>query len=136
MIRIIITIVLTIVMSFGVFAQSKNAPTKDAVEQLMSLGDGMKTVNGITESLAKDLTVTNSEKFRAEMNIFKVAMLKTAVETFTKDYTDTEVKAIYKEFNDTTIIDRSDLTNNFFAKWRKIKGTFFKSAKETYFKYK
>ncbi|MEE9349068.1 MAG: hypothetical protein V3U80_03410 [Flavobacteriaceae bacterium] len=134
MIRLIITIALTILMSFGIFAQSKT-PTTAKVEQLMAVKQGMKTVNNITAELAEGVSAENFNKFQEEMADYKSAMLKTAMETFKNDYSASDIDAIYTECT-SDAIDYSDKTNNFFKKWRKLKATFYRNAKQAYFRHK
>lgn len=120
-------------ISVGIFAQGK-APSEKAITKLMFVKKGMSTVNTITENLSQKMDAKKATAFKVEMDTYKKNMLDKAMRTFKSDYTASQIDAIYKECTSDKI-DYTDLTNNFFAKWRRLKGEFFKSAKETFFKY-
>ena len=119
-------------VAFGAFAQNK---TNDAITKLMYVKQGMKTVNSISGELVSGVAAENVAKFNTEMKAYKENMLQKAIKTFSSDYSASQLDAIYKECTSDKI-NYSDMTNNFFAKWRQIKGEYFKNAKETYFKYR
>ena len=131
--KILFIFVLTFA-TIGLSAQSKKGPTDKAITQLMHVKKGMVSVNGITNELAEKIEPSKEKAFRAEMDTFRGDMINNAMKTFKADYTASEIDAIYKECTSDKI-DYTDLTNTFFAKWRRLKGEFFKHAKETYFKY-
>lgn len=135
MIKVIISLILTLLMTIGLLAQTDKTPTKDALEHLMAVKRGMETVNNITESLAKDIAIDKVDLFRAEMKTYKETMLTTAMTEFKTTYSTSDIDAIYTECTSDKI-EYTDQTNDFFKKWRKLKGNFFRQAKQTYFKYK
>ena len=131
--KLILSFVFTLI-SLGVFAQNK-VPTDAAITKLMEVKKGMISVNSITDQLAQDFSTDKATAFKAEMAVFKTDMLSKSYAKFKTDYTADEIDFIYEECTSDKI-DYTDLTNNFFAKWRSLKGQFFKNAKLTYRKYK
>ena len=131
--KIFLTFVLTFI-AIGMFAQ-KSIPTDTAVLKLMNIKKGMVSVNSLADSMSKKMTLKNATDFKTEMNVYKAEMIAKAMETFKNDYSVEDIDFIYNECTSDKI-DYTDLTNNFFRKWRSIKGNyFFSKAKASYAKY-
>jgi len=129
--KIIFALVFAFV-ALGMFAQNK---TDKAITKLMYVKQGMKTVDAIAGELTNGVASENLAKYTAEMKTFKTDMLQKARESFKANYTLSQLDAIYTECTSDKV-DYTDLTNNFFAKWREYRGEYFRNAKQTYFKYK
>lgn len=131
--KIFLSFVLVFV-SMTLFAQ-KTVASDAAILKLMNARKGMVSVNSLVDNMTKNMNEKDAKNYRLEMDVFKKQLIDTALTTFKKDYTAVQIDAIYKECT-SDIIDYSDLTNNFFKKWRNLKGNlYFAKAKETYFKY-
>ena len=130
--KIILTLAL-IVSTFGMFAQ-KNAPSDAAVLKLMNVKRGMESVNSLADDMAKNMDSKKAISFKKAMNVHKTNLINEAVKKFKAEYTAKEIKAIYDECTSDEI-NYSDLTNDFFKKWRRLKGElYFKYAKEEFSK--
>lgn len=131
--KIILLLALTFVTS-SLFAQMYG-PKEQAILKLMTVKKGMVSINSLSDNMSKDMSTENATNFKAEMDVYKKELVSTALETFKADYTAKEIDAIYKECTSDKI-NYTDLTNNFFKKWRRLKSDlYFSKAKETYFKY-
>ena len=125
--KIILTLVL-IVTTIGMFAQ-KSTPSDADVLKLMNVKRGMDAVNSLADDMSKNMDSKKAITFKKAMNDYKTNLINEALKTFKAEYTAKEIKAIYDECT-SDVINYSDLTNNFFKKWRRIKGEmFFKHAK-------
>lgn len=130
--KIILTLVL-IVTTIGMFAQ-KNTPSDADVLKLMNVKRGMDAVNSLADDMSKNMDTDKSIAFKKAMDGYKINLINKALKKFKAEYTAKEIKAIYDECTSDEI-NYSDLTNDFFKKWRSLKGEqFFKYAKEEYVK--
>lgn len=131
-----ITIVFVLfLVSFSLFSQKAMTARDAAIIELMHVKKGMISVNSLTQSMSKNMDKKQAASFKVEMDAFKDQLISTALSTFKKDYTAEEISYIYTECTSDKI-NYSDLTNDFFKKWRHLKGNlYFKKAKESYFKY-
>jgi len=132
--RILLSFIL-ITSTISMFSQ-KSVPSDAAILKLMNVKRGMATVNSLINEMPKSLDTKKSIEFKRLLNSNKMDLINTSIRTFKAEYTAKEIDFIYNECT-SDIIDYSDLTNNFFKKWRHLKGElFFGKAKQLYSKYK
>jgi hypothetical protein len=132
--KIILTLVL-IITTIGMFAQ-KNSPSDADVLKLMNVKRGMNSVNSLADDMSKNMDTKKAITFKKVMDGHKTTLINEALKKFKAEYSAKEIKAIYDECTSDEI-NYSDLTNNFFKKWRRLKGElFFRYAKEEYSKFK
>ena len=131
--KIILTLVL-ITITIGSFAQ-KSTPSDADVLKLMNVKRGMESVNSLADDMSRNLDSKKQIEFKKVMKKHKSTLIKEALKKFKAEYTAEEIKAIYDECTSDEI-NYSDLTNDFFSKWRRIKGEqFFRFAKQEFSKY-
>jgi hypothetical protein len=117
----------------NVNAQDNTIDTK--LTQLLEAKNGMGGVNSVIKKLASAVPEKNVEAFTNEMNTIKSKFLKDTFVDLKKDYTLKDINDIYTEYMDESIVNYTDKTNNFHAKWRNLRSAFFRDAKATYKKY-
>ncbi len=120
-------------IAVNTFAQTKSF--NQNITDLMFAKNGMGGIENSASKLSTEMTGNKKVAFLNKMNTLKTEFMKNTISQFKKDYTNEEIVAIYTEFH-SDIINRSDLHNDFFSKYRRIKGLYFKSAKELYFQYR
>lgn len=114
---------------------SQNKTFDENITQLMYAKNGMGGVEKITDQLANSLADDKKATFTTTLNNVKEKFIIDSKAKFKQDYTNEQIVAIYNEFHSSEI-NYTDETNGFFAKFRKLKGQFFKKAKELYFEHK
>ena len=123
-----------IISTIGLFAQ-KSTPTDAAVLKMMNVKRGMESVNSLANDMSRNLDSKKITKFKKVMDNHKATLISEALKKFKAEYTAKEIKAIYDECTSDEI-NYSELTNNFFSKWRRLKGEFyFRYAKEEFSKF-
>ena len=129
----LLLLVTVLFISISSFAQSKTIDQN--ITKLMYAKNGMGAIENVTTKLATGISENKRTEFSTKLNSLKTEFIQKTMVRFKKDYTNEEITAIYNEFHSDKI-NYTDETNNFFAKFRKLKGEFSKSAKELYFQYK
>ena len=114
------------------FAQSKSFDQN--LTQLMYAKNGMGPIENLTPKLVQGISEEHKAAFITKMNTLKIEAIKNIKDQFKKDYTNSQIIAIYSEFTSDKI-NYTEETIGFFGKFRKLKGQFSKSAKELYFQY-
>ena len=123
-----ITILLFTVSTFAQQASKEN------ITKLMYAKKGMSGVESISADLAKSISATNKTAFTTKLDNLKTEFIKSTIAQLKSDYTDAEIVAIYNEFTSDKI-NYEEETIAFFSHYRRLKGLFFRDAKQLFFEY-
>lgn len=118
------------VVSTSAFSQTFE---KD-IKKLMYAKNGLGAVENITTKLSKGVAENDKAKFEKEMNDLVSRFIDNTVEELKTNYTNEQINAIYAEFHSDKI-NYEEETIQFFSNYRRLKGEFFRSAKELYYQY-
>ncbi len=125
----IILFVAVLLFSISSFAQNKSID--ENLTQLMYAKNGLVGVENIATKMSLGVSENNKTTFIAGVENLKTEFMQNALSELKKEFSNADIIAIYNEFTSDKI-EYEDRTVNFFAKFRKLKGQYFKSVKELF----
>ncbi len=126
----IILFIAVLLFTISSFAQTKTID--ENLTQLMSAKNGLVGVENVATKMSQGISNENNKTvFITGVENLKTEFMQNALSELKREFSNDDVIAIYNEFTSDKIV-YEDRTVNFFAKFRKLKGQYFKSVKELF----